>query len=202
MLTEKKKVKYGMLIDLRKCVACHACTVSCKSENNVPLGYYRSWVDEIEKGTFPNVTRSPMPRLCNHCENAPCEKVCPVNATYYTEDGTVQIDYDKCIGCMYCIQACPYDARFINPVRHTAEKCTYCYHLVSQGQLPACVTTCIAGARIFGDLNDPNSEISITIAKNPVQVLKPEKNTGPKTYYIKPDEKLMIPDYRDIFGGE
>ncbi|MFB6468651.1 4Fe-4S dicluster domain-containing protein [Cytobacillus sp. Hz8] len=198
----ENKVKYAMLIDLRKCVACHACTVACKSENNVPLGYFRNWVSEIEKGKFPDVSRSPLPRLCNHCENAPCEKVCPVKATYYTDDGTVQIDYDKCIGCGYCIQACPYDARFINPLRKTAEKCTYCYHRIAKGELPACVSTCIGDARVFGDINDPKSEISMIIAKNKVEVLKPEKNTHPKTFYIMPDEKLTRPDYSVIFGGE
>lgn len=197
-----KNVKYAMLIDLRKCVACHACTVSCKSENNIPLGYFRTWVSEIEKGTYPNVSRAALPRLCNHCENAPCEKVCPVNATYKTEDGTVQIDKEKCIGCAYCIQACPYDARFINPETKTADKCSYCYHRVSKGDLPACVTTCIGNARIFGDINNPESEISKLIAKYPVQVLKPEKNTGPKTYYIMPDQQLMNPDLKKIIGGE
>lgn len=197
-----KNPKYAMLLDLRKCVACHACTVSCKSENNIPLGYFRTWVSEIEKGTYPNVSRVALPRLCNHCENAPCEKVCPVNATYKTEDGTVQINKDQCIGCAYCIQACPYDARFINPETKTADKCDYCYHRVSKGDLPACVTTCIANARIFGDVNDPDSEISRLIAKYPVQVLKPEKNTSPKTYYIMPDQQLLKPDLKKIIGGE
>lgn len=203
-MTEKKTKKYAMLIDLRKCVACKSCTVTCKAENNVPLGDFRTWVLEIEKGTYPDVTRASLPMQCNHCDNPPCESVCPVNATYKREDGLVLINYDKCIGCGYCIQACPYDARFINPITHTADKCTYCVHrLEDEGQQPACVTTCISGARVFGDINDPESEISKLIAKNKVQVLKPEKNTGPNTYYIMPDESVMRPDYRKIFlGGE
>ena len=107
--------RYAMVIDLRKCVGCHACTVACKSENNVPLGVNRSWVEELETGKFPNVSRHRLPCLCNHCKNPSCLKVCPVKATYQLEDGTVLVDYKRCIRCKYCIAACPYDARFINP---------------------------------------------------------------------------------------
>lgn len=197
----KPSIRYGMVIDLRKCVGCNACTVSCKIENNVPDGKYRTWVKEIEKGTYPQVSRHRLPRLCNHCDHAPCESACPVRATYRTEDGTILIDYDRCIGCKYCMAACPYDARFVNPVRKTAEKCTFCYHRVQMGLLPACVTTCVGGARIFGDLHDPDSLVSRLIANNPVQVLKPEMNTRPMIYYIGADQALLGADYTELEKG-
>jgi tetrathionate reductase subunit B len=191
-----------MVIDLRKCVGCHACQVACKSENNVPLGVNRAWVDELETGKFPQVSRFRTPRLCNHCENPSCVKACPVKATYQKEDGTVVIDYDRCIGCKYCIVSCPYDARFINPERNTAEKCDYCHARLEEGLLPACVNTCISGARVFGDLNDPNSEVAKLVASFPVHVLNPNTNNKPQTYYIGADYKALRPNLTEIIGGE
>jgi tetrathionate reductase subunit B len=183
-----RKVRYGMLIDLRRCIGCHACTVSCKAEFDVPLGATRSWVEYIEKGDYPNVSRHFLPRLCNHCRHPQCVDVCPTGATWKREeDGIVVIDPDICIGCKYCIQACPYDARFINPVTGSADKCDFCLHRVLQGLVPSCVNACIGDARIFGDLNDPDSEISRMIATNPVTVLRPEKGTEPNVYYIGAD---------------
>ena len=180
--------QYGMLIDLRKCTGCHACSVSCKAEFDVPLGGTRSWVEYVEKGTYPNVRRSFLPRLCNHCSKPQCVDVCPTGATWKrAEDGIVVVDPDICIGCKYCIQACPYDARFLNPVTGTADKCDFCLHRVTQGLEPSCVNTCIGRARIFGDLNDPESEISKMIAKNPVTVLRPEMGTEPNVFYIEAD---------------
>jgi len=184
----ERKVQYGMLIDTRRCIGCHACTVACKAEFDVPLGSTRSWVEYVEKGNYPNVSRSFLPRLCNHCSEPNCVAVCPTGATYKRkEDGIVVVDPDICIGCKYCIQACPYDARFINPVTGTADKCDFCLHRVSQGLVPACVETCIGKARIFGDINDPDSEISRLIATNPVSVLRPEKGTQPNVFYIAAD---------------
>jgi tetrathionate reductase subunit B len=179
---------YGMLIDLRKCVGCHACSVACKAEFDVPLGVTRSWVEYVEKGTYPDARRSFLPRLCNQCSKPQCVSVCPTGATWKrAEDGIVVVDPDICIGCKYCIQACPYDARFLNPVTGNADKCDFCLHRVSQGLEPSCVNTCIGRARVFGDLNDPESEISKTIASNPVTVLRPEMGTEPNVFYIQAD---------------
>jgi tetrathionate reductase subunit B len=134
------------------------------------------------------VRRSFLPRLCNHCSKPQCVDVCPTGATWKrAEDGIVVVDPDICIGCKYCIQACPYDARFINPVTGSADKCDFCLHRVSQGLEPSCVNTCIGRARVFGDLNDPKSEISIMVAENPVTVLRPEMGTQPNVFYIAAD---------------
>jgi len=187
----KKIKKWGMVIDQRKCVGCHTCTVACKSENNVPLGYWRSWVKGIEKGRYPDVKNFFLRRLCNHCDNPPCVDVCPVQATLKRADGVVMMYYGKCIGCGKCIAACPYDARFFNPVRRTADKCSFCSHRIDANLLPACVTSCIGRAITFGDLNDPRSEVSKLIASNATVVIKPELGTLPKVFYIAADRDLM-----------
>jgi len=182
----------AMLIDLRKCVGCNSCTVSCIAENNVPVGVFRSWVDDVEHDSYPNVRRYFLPRLCNHCDDPPCTKVCPVEAPFKRPDGIVVIDYDKCVGYKYCIQACPYDAIFWNLERPSSEKCTFCAHRIDAGLEPACVTTCIGEARVFGDLDDPRSEISRLLAelvpRGLVYRLKPGLGTGPNIYYVLPQE--------------
>lgn len=183
-----RKKQYGMVIDTRRCIGCHSCTVACKSEFDVPLGVNRSWVEYVEKGTYPYVSRSFLPRLCNHCTEPPCVPVCPTNATYKREqDGFVVIDQGLCIGCKYCIQACPYDARFLNPVTGWADKCDFCVHRVEKDLDPSCVNTCIGGARIFGDLTDMESEVSKLVAENQVTVLRREMGTFPNVYYIGAD---------------
>ncbi len=181
--TQHKK-RYGMLIDTRRCVGCHACSVSCRSENNVPEGNHRSWVEYTEKGTFPNATVHFLPRLCNQCSTPQCVSVCPTNATHIRDDGIVTVDADVCIGCKYCIHACPYDARFLNPETGAADKCDFCVDRLAQGMEPACVATCFNRARIFGDLNDPDSTISRMVASNAVSVLRPEMGTEPNVFYI------------------
>lgn len=181
-----------MLIDQRRCIGCHSCSVACKSENNVPLGYWRSWVKGIQKGHYPEVGNHFLRRLCNHCDVPPCCQVCPVQATVKREeDGVVVMYYGKCIGCGMCISACPYDARFFNPIRHTADKCDFCVTRLDQGLKPACVEACLSGALVFGDLDDPKSEISRRLAEVPTSVIKPELGTKPKVFYIQADYTLQ-----------
>lgn len=162
-------------------------------ENQPPIGQFRTTVLQYEVADYDDGQPAMfnLPRLCNHCDNPPCVPVCPVQATFQREDGIVLVDNERCVGCAYCVQACPYDARFINHETQTADKCTFCEHRLEVGLLPACVETCVGGARVIGDLNDPNSIASQMIAehKDEVKVLKPDMNTAPRVYYIgMPDE--------------
>ncbi|HCY62660.1 MAG TPA: tetrathionate reductase subunit B [Oxalobacteraceae bacterium] len=190
---EKKTPHWGMLVDTRRCIACQACTIACSMENALPEGQFRTVVATYavttEEGQSGVAT---VPRLCNHCDQPPCIPVCPVGATFKNKDGIVLVDGDKCVGCAYCVQACPYDARFINHHTGKADKCTFCSHRVAAGLLPACVETCVGGARVFGDMNDPNSEISRRIheAEGKTSVLKPEAGTKPRVFYIGLDKEL------------
>lgn len=184
--------RYAMVIDLRRCIGCDACMVACKAEFDVPLGVFRTWVPYKVVGKYPNVKKQFMPRLCNHCDNPPCVRACPVGATYKVEDGGFVLqNYDRCIGCKACMASCPYNARFMLPKSRTytditsvVDKCTFCHHRVTQGLAPACVQTCIGRARIFGDINDPKSEVSKLVANMPTQVLRPEEGTKPHVFYI------------------
>lgn len=212
---------WGMVIDLQKCVGCNACTVACKAENSLPPGVTYHVVIEEEIGTYPNVTRRFLPRPCLQCQHPPCVKVCPVGATYLRADGIVAIDYNDCIGCRYCLAACPYGARtsdfgmFYTPDqtpqtaeydlatsydygkewrrdpsrRHrspigNARKCHFCLHRLDKGMLPACITTCIGGARYFGDLNDPEALVAEMAASPRRMRLKEELGTEPSVYYL------------------
>lgn len=184
--------RFGMLVDLRKCIGCQACTVSCSVENQAPIGQFRTTVLQYEvdrPGSAPAMVS--LPRLCNHCEEPPCVPVCPVQATFQRSDGIVLVDNERCVGCGYCVQACPYDARFINHETQTADKCTFCDHRLEVGLLPACVESCVGGARVIGDLNDAGSEINrrMEAHKDDIKVLKPDMKTEPRVYYIGlPDE--------------
>jgi tetrathionate reductase subunit B len=174
-----------MLVDLRRCIGCHTCSVACKAEYNVPLGCYRTWVKEIEKGRYPYVRKAFLPIVCNHCKNPICCTVCPVRATYQRpEDGLVMVDPHRCIGCRYCMAVCPYGVRFINPRVNVVEKCDFCQKRIDQGLLPACVEACPTGTLVFGDIDNPSSEITRIVETSPVQVIKPEMGTYPQSFYI------------------
>src|SRR5438552_1275990 len=187
-------IKLGFVIDHRKCIGCHACTVACKSENDVPLGVFRTWVKYVEKGEFPNSRRFFQVTRCNHCDNAPCVTICPTRALFRRPDGIVDFDPARCIGCKSCMQACPYDALYIDPISHTAAKCHYCAHRVDVGLLPACVVVCPEKAIIAGDLNDAASEIHQLVARETVSVRKPEQGTAPKVFYIGADDASLTPE--------
>lgn len=188
----------GMVIDLDRCIGCRACAVACKAEHGVRLGGFRSWVSEAERGSYPAVARDFLPRLCNHCQDAPCMKVCPTGATHRGGDGSVLIDTSRCIGCRHCMQACPYQARYFNsqndpmpeqvrfPARThgTVDKCDFCARRVTAGGDPACVSTCPASARTFGNLEDPNTPVSLLLASRPSTVLREELDTRPSVFYL------------------
>ncbi|SMH31676.1 sulfate reduction electron transfer complex DsrMKJOP subunit DsrO [Maritimibacter sp. HL-12] len=183
--------RWGMVMDLRKCIGCQACTVACAMENNLPEGQHRTYVPVYEVDGPHGPVPAMLPRICNHCETPPCVPVCPAGATYKAEDGIVLVDYDACVGCGYCVQACPYEARFLNKKTGTADKCTFCVQRLEAGLLPACVETCVGGARVFGDLDDPQSAAAKLIAAHDTRRLKPEAGTGPQVFYIGLDDRLL-----------
>lgn len=183
------EAKYALLVDLKSCVGCQTCHVACKAENDVPPGVYRTWVKQVEKGTFPAVRKHFIPMMCNQCENAACTTVCPVEATYHNEVGIVVVDPHRCIGCGYCMAACPYAMRFIHPTRNIAQKCDWCWNRVSADQgPPACVQACPGGTLVFGETADPDSAISRRLATEPTAVLKPESGNHPRVYYVGLDD--------------
>ena len=221
-----KAPRWGMVMDLRKCIGCRACTVACKAENNVSLGRFRTVIQERTLGTFPDTKKVFLPIMCNHCAGnkkdkvPPCVTACPEypgkrmtyetpdgqkiryrgGATYKRPDGLILIDKDLCIGCGKCLDACPYGVRSFDPFvkagkkpeKQAADKCTMCAHLIDNGQAPACVTTCQGRARIFGDLNDPESEVSKLVKEHGLDKnrLLLEEDTDPQVYYIDPDNVL------------
>ncbi|MBF0274539.1 MAG: 4Fe-4S dicluster domain-containing protein [Nitrospinae bacterium] len=208
--TEKDKKKkantnYVYLVDIGKCIGCGKCVKACRTENNVPADFFRTWVErylisfqhevftdspkggeegfqpkkikgEVEKGFY-------VPKLCNHCSNTPCVQVCPVSASYKSPENFILVDKERCIGCGYCVQACPYGSRYISPNSHTADKCTWCYHRITKGLQNACVQACPREARLFGDLNNSKSKVSKVFHRENLMVLKPHLMTNPQTYY-------------------
>jgi len=186
-------MNYGFVIDNRKCIGCHACTVACKSEHDVPIGVNRTWVKYVEKGKFPDSRRFFSVLRCNHCENAPCVDICPTIALHYRENGIVDFDSQRCIACKSCMQACPYDALYIDPDTKTAAKCNFCAHRIELNLEPACVIVCPEEAIISGDLDVPESAISTLISSVAVTVCKPEKGTNPNVFYIDGDRDSLTP---------
>lgn len=184
---------FGFVIDNRRCIGCHACTVACKAEHDDPIGVNKTWVKYIEKGSFPDTNRSFSVMRCNHCDDSPCTDVCPVTALWEREDGIVDFDPERCIGCKACMQGCPYDALYIDPETHTAAKCNYCSHRVDTGREPACVTVCPEDAIIAGDVENTETEIAETVSRQDVQVRKPEKGTEPKLFYVDGDDASLTP---------
>lgn len=203
--------KLAIGIDLHRCIGCNTCALACKMQNNVPDGMLWNRVltegcDRFDsaEGVYPHLTRTYLPLACQHCENPACERVCPTGATYKDDKGRVEIDYDKCIGCRMCVAACPYtgvrsfnweepayyadfalgDADAAKHEKHTVEKCIFCTQRVARGEQPACVADCIGRARHFGDLDDPNSEVSRLLASREYTQLHTEFGTKPSVYYL------------------
>jgi molybdopterin-containing oxidoreductase family iron-sulfur binding subunit len=206
--------KYGMAIDLKRCYGCYACVMACKAENFTPPGVFWARLLKGETGEFPNTVRQALPVLCMHCDDPSCLTVCPTKATYQDDDGVVYVDKDKCIGCNYCAMACPYGARYMVekwegyfpeeiPLTEydklakqmweaksgvgVSTKCDFCKTRRDSGEMePSCVRACPALARTFGDLDDPNSEISVKVRRGRAYVLNPELGNKPKVHYIPP----------------
>jgi len=187
-MTTNLKKRYAFVIDVSRCIDCRACMVACRAENKVPVGHTRIWVRDLGlQGEFPKLEQSYVPYNCQHCDEPPCVEVCTSNATYKDKaTGLVQIDQNACIGCALCVPACPYDARYIDETRGVADKCNGCIQRVEQGMKPACVQTCVGDARMFGDLNDPTSDVSMALknAKVVQRLATTEVNTEPNVYYI------------------
>lgn len=207
------KFDWGFVVDTTRCIGCGACVRACKIENNVPETYFRTWVERYEinkdeqirvdspKGAIEsfqqdNFTSSDIvkaffvPKLCNHCYDSACTQVCPVGASYESPDNVVLIDKKHCVGCGYCVQACPYGCRYIDHSRGVADKCTLCYHRIHKGLAPACVNACPRDARLHGNLKDSNSKIRQILHKRRYGLLKPDLGTNPKCYYIGLDMEV------------
>jgi Fe-S-cluster-containing dehydrogenase component len=208
----ERKNLYAFIVDTTKCIGCGKCVAACRQENKVPEDFYRTWVerytiledgevtvdspDGAEHGFKPLEKKGDLeksffvPKLCNHCKEPNCVQVCPVGATYVSEEGVVLVDDKHCVGCSYCVQACPYGARFVNPETKTADKCTWCYHRLKKSMKPACVLVCPTGARQIGRIDDEASEINKIIRQNRLQVLKPETGNQPMTMYVGLDREV------------
>ena len=191
--TTEQPVRWGKVIDQTLCIGCHACSTACKSENAVPLGVNRTYVKYVDVGQFPAARRAFQVTRCNQCEHPPCVSACPTSAMYRRKDGIVDFDKSICIGCQACIAACPYDAIFMNPEDHSAEKCNFCAHRLEVGLEPACVVVCPTEAIVVGNLKDPESRVSQYVNRDVVQVRRPEKETLPKLFYKGAHQSTLDP---------
>jgi Fe-S-cluster-containing dehydrogenase component len=194
-------VQYGFVIDQSRCIGCHACTVACKVENDVPLGSFRTWVKQVETGEFPQVRRSFAVLRCNQCTLAPCVTICPVTALEKRPDGIVDVDPAICIGCKACLQACPYDALHIHPSTGTAQKCHFCAHRVERGMAPACAVVCPTEAIIPGDFDDPTSRVARLRAEEGLEGRRLEAGTGPNVLYRRVEPAALDPARASAAGG-
>ena len=203
-------MRYGQIIDLNRCIGCAACVMACQTENGTPHKVYWNNMVFEETGVYPNAVRRHMPKACMHCQDAPCVNACPTGASYYDENGVVRVNHEECIGCSTCIAACPYDARHLNTVDPLVDsywgegfeatpnqvaradrnpidkvsKCTLCAERVAEGDEPKCVQTCLTRARYFGDLDDPESEISKKMVELGAKAYLPELGTNPSVCYV------------------
>jgi Fe-S-cluster-containing dehydrogenase component/formate-dependent nitrite reductase membrane component NrfD len=194
-------VQLGFVIDHSRCIGCHACTVACKAENDVPLGSFRTWVKYTELGTFPEVKRSFAVLRCNQCTAAPCVAICPVRALEKRPDGVVDVDPAACIGCKACMQGCPYDALYLNDSTGTAQKCHFCVHRTELGLAPACAVVCPTEAIIPGDFHDPVSVVSKMRIEHDLRARKVEAGTGPNVFYREVGEAGIDPALTHAAGG-
>src|SRR3954462_284567 len=189
----EQPVQWAKVIDHTRCIGCHACTTACKSENLVPLGVTRTYVKHVEVGTWPEARRAHQVTRCNQCAHAPCVTACPTTAMFKRADGIVDFDKSICIGCKACMAACPYDAIFINPEDHSAEKCNFCAHRIDMGLEPACVVVCPVEAILVGDMHDAESKVARIVSREPVNVRRPEKETLPKLFYKGAHQATLDP---------
>ncbi|HKR12603.1 MAG TPA: 4Fe-4S dicluster domain-containing protein [Pyrinomonadaceae bacterium] len=186
-------LQWAKVIDHTRCIGCHACTTACKSENLVPLSVTRTYVKHVDVGVFPQARRAHQVTRCNQCVHAPCVTACPTAAMFKRPDGIVDFDKSICIGCKACMAACPYDAIFINPEDHSAEKCNFCAHRIDVGLEPACVVVCPTQAILIGDMNDGDSYVAQIVNREAVSVRRPEKETLPKLFYKGAHQATLDP---------
>src|SRR3954470_24303029 len=190
---QNQRIQWAKVIDHTRCIGCHACTTACKSENVVPIGVTRNYVKHVDVGVFPQTRRAHQLTRCNQCAHAPCVTACPTAAMFKRKDGIVDFDKSICIGCKACMAACPYDAIFINPEDHSAEKCNFCAHRIDMGLEPACVVVCPTEAILVGDMNDPLSKVARIVSREAVNVRRPEKETLPKLFYKGAHQATLDP---------